>query len=176
MTGLRLARAAMSALAAASLAACNQAAKPPVDTGKIADAIKADAAQRIADVNAYDAAKLASHDAADAVSMFHGRPNAVGPAAIQAGFQQSLAAVPGLHVTLSDQTVDVGAAGDMAVFRATATATFTDPTTKKPVTTTNNDLQGYKLQPDGSWKIEWSVVSDVAPPPAAAPAAPAAKS
>ena len=178
MTRFHFAGAASAVLMAASLGACNPAtpAKPAVDTGKIADAVKADAAQRIADVNAHDAAKVAGHDAADAVVMFHGRPNAVGTAAIEAGFKQTLANAPDLHVTMSGQTVDVAASGDLAVFHGTSVATFTDAKTKKPVTTTSNSLAGYKPQADGSWKIEWSVVSDVGPPPNAAPASPAAKS
>jgi ketosteroid isomerase-like protein len=169
MTRLHFALAAMTALAAASLCACArpEPAKPAVDTTKISDAVKADATQRIADVDAHDPAKVASHDAADAVSMFHGRANAVGPAAIAASLQKTLADSPDLKVTMSDPTVDVAASGDMAVFRATTVATFTDSKTKKPVTTTSNSLSGYKLQPDGSWKIEWSVVSDTAPAPAA---------
>jgi ketosteroid isomerase-like protein len=173
MTKLQLASAAMCVLMAASLGACNQAepAKPAVDTGKIADAIKADATQRIADVNAHDAAKLVAHDAADAVSMRHGRPNSVGTDAIEAAFKQTLADEPDLHVVLSDPTVEVAASGDLAVFRSTTTGTYTDLKTKQPVTTTSNSLLGYKLQPDGSWKIEWSVLSDVGPPASAAPAA-----
>ncbi|HEY5072134.1 MAG TPA: nuclear transport factor 2 family protein [Caulobacteraceae bacterium] len=173
MTRLQIAGAALIGSMAASLGGCNPAtpAKPAVDTAKIADAIKADATQRIADVNAHDAAKVASHDAADAVSMFHGRPSAVGPAAIVASFKQTLANTPDLHVTMSDSAVDVAASGDLAVIRSTTVATFTDAKTKKPATTTSNSLAGYKLQGDGSWKIEWSVVSDVGPPPAAAPAA-----
>ena len=172
MTRIHLAGAAITVMIAASLGACNKAepAKPAVDTAKIVDAVKADATQRYADVNAHDSAKVASHDAPDAVSMFHGRPNAVGPDAIAASFKASLANSPDLHVDASNQTVDVAASGDLAVFHATTVATFTDPKTKKPVTTTSNSLAGYKPQADGSWKIEWSVVSDVGPPPAAAPA------
>ncbi len=168
MTRLQVA-AALAMLAAASLGACQQAqpAKPAIDTGKIVDTVKADAAQRIADINDHDAATVASHDAADAVSMFHGRANAVGPAAIAASFQQTLANVPDLKVVMSDPIVDVAASGEMAVIRSTTAATFTDSMTRKPVTTTSNSLAGYKLQSDGSWKIEWSVVSD-APAPAAA--------
>jgi uncharacterized protein (TIGR02246 family) len=174
MTRLRLAGAAMGLLAAASLGACNKAAsaKPAIDAAKIADAIKADATQRIADVNAHDAAKVASHAAADAVSMFHGRPNAVGADAIAASFKQTLANEPDLRVTMSDPTVDVATSGDLAVIRSTTVATFTDAKTKKPATTTSNSLAGYKLQTDGSWKVEWSVVSDTAPAPAAAAPAP----
>ena len=167
MTKIQLAGAAMTVLLAGSLAGCApppQAAKnPAVDSAKVADAVMADATQRIADVNAHDAAKFAGHYAADGISMFHGRPNAVGPAAIQASFQKSLTATPDLQVTMSDPTVV--AAGDRAVFRATTTATSTDPKTKRSATTTNNSLSGYERQADGSWKIEWSVVSDTSPAP-----------
>ncbi|HZL01069.1 MAG TPA: nuclear transport factor 2 family protein, partial [Caulobacteraceae bacterium] len=164
MTRIQLAGAAAAVLMAASLGACArpEAAKPAVDTGKIADAVKADEAQRYADVNAHDPAKVASHDAADAVSMFHGRPNAVGPDAIAASFKASLTDSPDLHVAASNQTVDVAASGDLAVFHATSVATFTDPKTKKPMTITSNSLAGYKPRADGTWKIEWSVVSNTA--------------
>lgn len=166
--------------AATALVACNKAepTKPAVDTGKIADAVKADATQRIADVNAHDAAKLAGHAAADSVSIGYGRSNYVGPAAIQAGFQQVVTREPDLKVTMADPTVEVAASGDMAVVRTTTTGTYTDPKTKKPVSTTSNSLLGYKLQPDGSWKVEWSVLSPtspVPPPPSPSAAAPAAK-
>jgi len=70
---------------------------------------------------------------------------------------------------VSDETVDVAAAGDMAVYRATYVYTSTDPKTKKPVTETGNWLVGYKPQPDGTWKIVWDVISDA--PAASAPAA-----
>ena len=173
MTRLHFVGAASAALMAASLAACNPAtpAKPAVDTGKISDAVKADATQLVADYNAHDATKVVSHMAPDGVAMFHGSPNAVGPAANAAGAKQTFADVPDLHVTLADQAVDVAASGDMAVFRSTYVTTLTDPKTKKPVTDKGNYLAGYKLQSDGSWKQEWSVVSDVGPPPKAAPAA-----
>ena len=173
MTRLHLAGAACAALMAASLAACNPAtpAKPAVDTGKIADAVKADATQIVADYNAHDPAKFVSHLASDDVAMFHGAPNDVGVAASQAEVKQTFATVPDIHVTLADQAVDVAASGDMAVFRSTYTVTSTNPKTKKPATETGNYLAGYKLQTDGPWKQAWSVVSDVGPPPKAAPAA-----
>ena len=95
-----------------------------------------------------------------------------GKIADAAGAKQTFTDVPDLHVTLADQAVDVAASGDMAVFRSTYVTTLTDPKTKKPVTDKGNYLAGYKLQSDGSWKQEWSVVSDVGPPPNAAPASP----
>jgi uncharacterized protein (TIGR02246 family) len=173
MTKLQLAGAAMCVLMAASLGGCNKAeqAKPTVDTAKISDAIKADVAQRIAAVNAHDADKYASHYAADAIAMRSGRPNSVGVAAIEASFKQTLAETPDLKVTLSDQAVDVASSGDLAVFRSTSVATMTDAKTHKTVTAARNSLAGYKPQADGSWKIEWSVLSDVGPADTAAPAA-----
>ena len=172
MTRLHLTGAAIAALMAASLGACQKAepAKPAVDTAKIADAVKADAAQRVADVNAHDPAKYASHFAADGVAMRSGRANAVGAAAIQADFARTMAATPDLHVVLSDPAVEVAASGDLAVFHATSVATTTDPKTHKSVTATRNTVAIYKPQADGSWKIEWSVLSDVGPADTAAPA------
>jgi ketosteroid isomerase-like protein len=167
---------ALALAAVASLAACNkpEAAKPAADTGKISDAVKADVAQLVSDANAQDATKVTSHNAPDVVRMFHGQPNTVGAAANADGAKKAMATPdPAYKVTIADPVVDVAASGDMAVYRSTYVATFTDPKTKKPGTETGNYVAGYKLQPDGSWKIEWSVASDS---PAAAPAAPAAKS
>jgi len=172
MTRPHLVGAAIAVLMAASLGACQkpEPAKPAVDTGKIADAVKADAAQRVADVNAHDPAKYASHFASDAIAMRSDRANAVGAAAIQADFAKTMAATPDLHVVLSDPTVEVAASGDLAVFRATSAANMTDPITHKSVTVTRNTIAEYKPQADGSWKIVWSVLSDATPPDTASPA------
>jgi ketosteroid isomerase-like protein len=157
---------------ALTLAACSSPA-PKADTGKIADAVKADAAQAVADFNAHDADKSAAHNAKDAVAMMHGMPNVVGADAILAGYKKG-PTDPTSKVVVSDESVDVAAAGDMAVYRATYTFTGTDPA-KKPFTETGNWVLGYKPQADGSWKVAWSVISDTKPAPAAtpAPAAPA---
>lgn len=171
MTRVQLAGAALTVVLAASLSARNSAAAAtaPADIGKIADAIKADVTQFWVDYNAYDVAKVVGHYASDHVSMFHGAPNVVGTAAIEADLKKDFSANPNLHVTLSDQTVDVAASGDLAVFRSTFVATVTDPMTKKPATERGNYLAGYKPQADGVWKQEWSIISDVSQPPAVAP-------
>jgi ketosteroid isomerase-like protein len=182
MSRLQIADAAVIVLAAASLGACNKPttsttpATPAVDTGKIAGAVKADVDQFVVDFNAHDADKSASHDAADYVFMFHGAPNTVGAATDLANTKKMFAADSSQHVTLANETVDVAASGDMAVFRSTYVVTLTDLKTKKPTTENGNYLVGYKAQPDGSWKMEWAVVSNTGPPPAAPPAMPAAKS
>jgi ketosteroid isomerase-like protein len=175
MTKFQLTGAAMAVLMAASVGACNKAdsAKPAVDTGKITTAVKADEAQLVTDFNAHDATKVASHDAADVVQMGHGQANTVGAAADLAANQKGFATDASQHVDISNENVDVAASGDMAVYRSTYVFKGMDPKTKKPMTETGNYLAGYKLQPDGSWKIAWSIVSDTAPAPAPTPAAPA---
>jgi ketosteroid isomerase-like protein len=170
MKALQISLAAMAALLIGSVGGCNKSepAKPAADTGKIADAVKADMNQLVADFNAHDVAKAVSHDAPDVVAMFHGTPNTVGPTADTAATKQLFTASPDAKMALADMTVDVPASGDMAVVRATYTYTFTDPKTKKAVTESGNWLAGYKPQPDGSWKLAWTIGADApaAPPPA----------
>ena len=161
-----IANTALIALAAASLAACTKPAEK-ADTTKIADAVKAEVTQLIADFNAHDVAKAVSHDAPDMVGMFHGAPNIVGPEADTAMTKQQVAD-PAARIAVSDESVDVAASGDMAVYRATYAYMMTDPATKKIVTENGNWLVGYKPQADGSWKIAWNVVSDTGAAAAAA--------
>ncbi len=166
----KLASVSLSVALAACLAACAKTdAKPAADTAKIADTVKADADQLVADFNAHDATKSVSHDAPQTVGMFHGAPNVNSPAE-DLDVTKKQAADTSTHVSVSGETVDVAQAGDMAVYRATYTYTQTDPKTKKPATENGNWLLIYKPQPDGSWKIAVSMIADT---PAAAPAAPA---
>jgi ketosteroid isomerase-like protein len=169
MTKIQMTGVAMAVLMAAFVGACGkpESAKPAVDTGKIADAVKADEAQLLADFNAHDAAKVASHDAPDVVQMAHGAPNTVGPAADLAANQQLFTGDPTQHFAIANETVDVSASGDMAIYRSTYVYNFVDPKTRKPVSENGNYVAGYKPQPDGSWKIAWSIIADTAAPPAA---------
>lgn len=168
MSSNHIALIAVSAVAALSLSACArpEPAKPAVDAAKVGEAVKADARQLVVDFNAHDAAKAVAHDAAGEVSIFHGQPNTVGVEADLANTKLQLAD-PSAKITVSSETVDVAASGDMAVYRASYVYDFTDPKTKKPGSESGNWLVGYKLV-DGVWKIAWNVVSDT---PAAAPAA-----
>jgi ketosteroid isomerase-like protein len=167
-------RAFSTVAAIALLGACSAkvAAPSEADNAKIADAVKADATQLVADFNARDAEKAVSHDAPDYVGMFHGMPNVVGPEADLALTKQQLAD-PAAKVAVSDEDVSVAAAGDRALWRATYAYTFTDPKTKEVTTENGNWLLGYRKQGDGSWKIAWGVVSDTGPAAAAPAAAPA---
>lgn len=151
----------VAALMGVSLAACTKPtpATPAVDTGKIVAAIKADAAELVTNFNTHDAVKSVAHDAPDMVGMFHGAANVVGPAADLALTKQQVAD-PSAKITTSNETVDVAASGEMAVYRASYVYNFTNPKTKKPATEHGNWLIGYRQQPDGGWKIAWNVVSD----------------
>lgn len=165
---------AMASLIALSLAACakTDAAKPAADTAKIADAVKADADQLVADLNAKNLDKAVAHDAPKIMGMFHGQANVTSPAEDKAA-TKGATDDPAFHLAVADESVDVAQAGDMAIYHATYTATQTDPKTRKVGNETGNWVAVYKPQPDGSWKIAMNMIADTAPA-AAAPAAPAA--
>jgi ketosteroid isomerase-like protein len=167
MTKIQLAGAAIAGLMVASLGGCTppKAATPAPDTGKIADTVKSNTAQLVAAFNAHDLAKAVSFDAPDAVLMGHGQPDIIGPDADLAASKKGLADDPSQHVSIANESVDVAASGDMAIYRATYTFNFTDPKTKQPTSETGHVIGGWKPQADGSWKIAWQVVSNL---PAAA--------
>jgi ketosteroid isomerase-like protein len=166
MTKLQIVGAASAVILTLSIGAYTSPAlaKAHASTSKIAVAIKADVAQLIADFNNHDATKATSQDAPDVVAMFHGAPNVVGAAADLASNQKGFAADPTQHVSVANETVDVAASGEMAVYRSTYVFNGTDSKTKKAFTENGNYLAGFKKQPDGSWKIAWSVVSNTAAP------------
>ncbi|CAN5132789.1 hypothetical protein BH11PSE2_BH11PSE2_16790 [soil metagenome] len=175
MTKSHIIGSAVAILAVASLGACQKPADAPVvDTAKAADAVKADLHDMLAAFNAHDVAKAVSHDTPDMVGMFHGAPNVVGVE--QDTKMTTEQAAAGAKVEVADETVDVAASGDMAVYRATYTYSGTDPKTKATTTEKGNWVVGYKKIGD-SWKIAWNVVSDTGPGSGvpAATAAPAAK-
>jgi ketosteroid isomerase-like protein len=166
MTNSMLAGVAAVALLAAAVGGCQSPpAKSATDTGKIAEAIKADQAQMVADFNAHDAAKLSGHVAEDFVGMEHGAANVAGSDAELTATKTAFAADPSAHLAVTNGAVEVAAAGDMAIYRAAYAFTGTGPA-GKPIAESGNYVAGYKAGADGDWKIAWSVVSD-APAPAA---------
>ena len=153
---------AASLAIALALAACSkpaEPAKPAVDIAKIEADVKADMTAVVAAVNARDAEKAVSHDAASFVGMFHGAPNTNGPTEELAMTKQQLND-PNVKLEVSDTVVDVAASGDMAVWRGTYAFTFTDPKTKGPVIEKGNWVTVYRAQSEGGWKQTLAVVSD----------------
>ena len=131
-----------------ALAAASQAA--------IAARIKADVAQMIAGINAKDVARATAFDAPDMVSMESLREPSFGAASDREGLAMAMKYNPEWKLTLVDETVDVAASGDMAVYRSTYIED--SATSGTPMTHKVNYLAGFRRDPDGAWRIHWSVV------------------
>lgn len=148
------------ALAAFGLSSCDKKAEAAVvDKSKIATTIKNDVHTLVEQINARDVAKAVGHDSPDYVFMFHGQPNVVGVEQDTAATKEFIKD-PLLWITLGNETVDVAASGDMAVYRTSYRMRFTDPKTKRDGYETGNWVLVYKQQPDGHWKIASNVVTD----------------
>ena len=114
-----------------------------------------------------DADMAVSFDGPDFVGMYHGTPNLSGQEADLAITKQQVAD-PAMKFSVSDVAVEAAKSGDLAVWRATYTYTFTDPATKQVKTELGNWVVMWKRGADGKMKETWSTVADVPP---AAPAA-----
>ena len=95
----------------------------------------------------------------------HDTANVIGQEADRAITKEQVAD-PGMKFSVGDEAIEVAASGDLAVWRATYSYTFTDPKTKQPKTEVGNWVVMWKRGSDGAMKETWSVVSDT---PAAAP-------
>lgn len=133
-----------------ALTACGGAGA--TDTAKITDAVKANAEGVVAAYNAHDAAKAASYDAPDYLGLFHGAAPVAGMAADEAEMKLQMED-PAVNWTVSDGTITVAKAGDMAVYQAAYVFTYTDPDTKRPATERGNWIAIFKKQDDGSMKL-----------------------
>lgn len=146
------------AVAAVITALPANAAQPPVAGGAaIAAQIKADVALMIEGINSKDIDKATKFDAPDLVSMESGRIPSVGAKADYDGLSMVFRYVPSWHLSMLDETVDVAASGDMAVYRSTYREDSLHDGV--PFTHDGNYLAGFKHDPDGMWRVHWSVVS-----------------
>jgi uncharacterized protein (TIGR02246 family) len=151
-----------SILALALVGAC----KPPVDTAKEADAVRAVETQWVADLKTHDAAKFAAYYDAQGTSIGPGAAPATGADAIKAAMQP-LFSDPNFSLVFAPDTVGVASAGDIAYTQGHFTMTLTDPATHAKTTQTGSYVTVYKKEPDGSWKAVEDIASPGAPPPAA---------
>lgn len=161
LLGLAAATAALALVAGCAKAPANESAK----TG---DEVKANMTEMVAAFAARDADKAVSWDAPNFVGMFHGTPNVTGQEADRALTKQQVDD-PGMKFSVSDVVVDAAASGDLAVWRATYSYTYTDPVSKQPKTEIGNWVVGWKRQADGKMKEAWGVVSDTPAAPASPP-------
>ncbi|HEY1753447.1 MAG TPA: DUF4440 domain-containing protein [Caulobacteraceae bacterium] len=159
----------LAGLAALALVAgCHPAATPApaADAGQIADALRANEVQWVADLAARDAAKDAAHYDDAGVLMAPGFAPVQGKAAIRTTIAQ-LMADPNFSLSFKPDTVGVSPGGDMAYTRGRFNETATNPATHAKEAASGNYLTVYRKEPDGSWKA----LEDIA-----SPGAPAAKS
>lgn len=138
------------------------------DAAKAGDEVKANMTAMVAAFASRDADKAVSWDAADFVGMYHGTPNVNGQEADRKITKEQVAD-PAMQFSVSDAVVDVAKSGDLAVWRATYSYTYTDPATKRAKTEVGNWVVGWKRDEAGVFKEAWGVVSDT---PSAAAAAP----
>ena len=140
------------------------------DAAKAGDEVKANMAAIVAAFVARDAEKAVSWDAPDFVGMYHGTENVIGPEG-DLKLTKEQVADPAMQFSVSDEVVDVAKSGDLAVWRAKYSYTYTDPATKQPKTELGNWVVSWKRGDDGKLKEALSVVTDTpaaaaAPPPA----------
>lgn len=151
-----------AAAALALVAGCHQ--RP--DAARTSAEVKANMTAMVAAFAARDADKAVSWDAPDFTGMFHGTADTHGQEADRALTKQQVAD-PAMKFSVSDVIVDAAKSGELAVWRAKYSYTYTDPATKQPKTEVGNWVVGWKRDGEGKLKEAWGVVSDT---PAAAPA------
>ena len=119
--------------------------------------IRSQVAEIVAGINAKDIANATAYDAPDLVSMESGRSPSIGAKADRDGLSMAFKYAPTWHLTLIDETVDVSKSGDMAVYRGT----YAEDSRRDgiPFTHTGNYLAGFRHDPDGVWRIHWSVIA-----------------
>jgi ketosteroid isomerase-like protein len=129
----------------------------PRDTDKVAAEVRRDALALVSDYNSGNAEAAAAQDAPDYVGVFHGAPNTVGPAADLAGMKQQIAAG---KAHWGETKVTVSRAGDIGLFEAPYTYTFTD-TKGGAQRESGNWIAIFKRQDDGTMKLWRSIGSDL---------------
>jgi uncharacterized protein (TIGR02246 family) len=155
---------------ALTLTACNTTpATPPNTHDADVKAIQDNETQWNADWASKDAAKIAAHDADDAVLMVPGGPSTSGKDAIQKSLA-GMVADPALSLKFQASKVDTATSGDLAYTQGTYTLTMTDPTTKKVVNDHGSYVTTYRKQADGSWKAVADIADSETPPAMPAPA------
>jgi ketosteroid isomerase-like protein len=140
------------ALAAVVFPSHSAAATSPADLK-----IRSEVAEIVAGINSKNIDAATKYDASDLVSMENGRAPSTGAKADHEGLSMAFKYAPSWHLTMVDETVDVAKAGDMAVYRGT----YEEDSARNgvPFTHVGNYIAGFALDPDGIWRVHWSVIA-----------------
>jgi len=122
----------------------------------IASEIKAYVAEIVAGINSKDIDKATKFDAPDLVSMESMRPPSYGAKEDRDGLSMVFKYAPSWHLSLIDETVEVAKSGDMAIYRGT----YSEDSMRDgvPYTHRGDYIAGFRRDPDGMWRVHWSVV------------------
>jgi ketosteroid isomerase-like protein len=129
------------------------------DRTTTSETIKAQVRDIVAGINAHNAAQATMHDAPNILVVESGQPNTVGVAADLAGFTQAFAAAPTWRVSLVEETVDVPASADMAVYRSVYNQDSMHDNV--PFTGKVNFISGWSRHENGAWIMDWCAVSEM---------------
>lgn len=136
-------------------AACQQKATAPVpaaDSTADVQAIENAAKAQLAAIAARDVPGATNVYASDAVFIDDTGTASRGKDAINATFKGYLAD-PAMRIDFTLGRMIISSGGDMAYSVSKFTQTYTDPTTKKPVTMKGTNVCIWRKQADGSWKL-----------------------
>jgi ketosteroid isomerase-like protein len=143
----------------ALVAGLEGAAAAAADRDTIAATIKAQARDIVTGINTHDAALATRYDASNVIVIQSGQPNMVGVAADLADYKQGFAAAPTWRVSLVEETVDVPASADMAVYRSVYNQDSMHD--KVPFTSRVNVISGWSRHEGGAWLMDWYAVSEM---------------
>jgi ketosteroid isomerase-like protein len=127
----------------------------------IAAQIKADVAEIVDGINSKDIAKATKFDAPELISMESMRAPSYGAKTNHDGLAMVFKYAPSWHLSRIDEAVDVSKSGDMAIYRSTYNEDSVRDGT--PFTHKVNYIAGFRRDPDGMWRVHWSVVCAQSP-------------
>ena len=156
---------ALAAVAALLLAGCGA---KPADREAVAAEVKAAIRTQIDGYAKRDLDQIIGVMAPDYVWINHGQPDVRGEAKVRAAIGAQLSD-PALALIVADETVDVAAAGDLAVYHATYRYTYTDTATRRAATELGNWVAVFRRQTDGTMKLSRDVIVDLPAPTATVP-------
>jgi len=140
----------LAVVATLGAAGCVKAAHSTVDTGHVAETIKAEDAHWAKDYAAKDVAAINAHYASDGALAGPGylATNDLERRAVLTAFMGD----PDFAQKFASDHVDVAPSGDFAASRGHFSVTLTDPTNNQPVDYAGSYVTVYRKDADGSWK------------------------
>jgi len=127
------------------------------DRDTVSATIKAQVREIAMGVNSHNAAQATKYDAPNIIVIQSGQQNTTGVAADVAGYKQGFAAAPTWRVRLVEETVDVPASADMAVYRSIYNEESLHDNV--PFTDKVNFISGWSRHENGAWMMDWYAVS-----------------